>query len=217
MVNSLIPEQSLVLFSGSYGTYKSWIALDLSYAIITGGLFANLSTSGPRPVLYLDKENGRDMIARRLETMGLLGAAALDDIKYWGTWVPLKFPDIDHQQMLDWAKEEQGLVIFDSLKRFHRADENSSTEMSVVMERFLALRDAGATVLLLHHAGKDEKNKFRGSEEIGAAVDIAYKVSRDPKDKRTVNLEQYKNRITEEVSFRITLDQGGRFVWEDPE
>lgn len=215
LVNTLIPEQSLVLFSGTFGQYKSWLALDIAYAVVSGGLFANLATEGPRPVLYIDKENGRDRIATRLASMGLTGAPALEDLRYWGNWVSLKFPGVDHQIMLDWAREERGLIVFDSLKRFHRADENNSSQMSVVMEKFISLRDAGASILLLHHAGRAAESRFRGSEEIAAACDVCYHIAKDSAKKQEVRLDQYKNRVTQERTFDLELGQSGRFSLGD--
>lgn len=216
MVSGLLPDKSLVLFSGTYGQYKSWIALDIAYSVASGTQFASMDIEAPRPVLYFDRENGREQIARRLNRMGLIGAAGLDDIRYWGLWVPIPMPQtLDDQMMLDWCKEERGLMVFDSMTRFHRGNENSSQDMAVVMERFIRLRDEGATIMLLHHASKDEKNKFRGSEEIAAACDICYHVAKDQNSKGVVVLNQFKNRIAEERKFILKLEQNGRFSWEN--
>ena len=57
-------------------------------------------------------------------------------------------------------------------------DENSNSEMARVMNAFVQLSRKGATVLLLHHAGKDNEKNFRGAMEIEVAPDIAYRVDR---------------------------------------
>ena len=67
-VNSLIPEQSFTIMAGGPGEYKSWIALDMSVAIASGGTFANLGTTGPKPVLYIDRENASNQVANRFTT-----------------------------------------------------------------------------------------------------------------------------------------------------
>lgn len=214
-INSLIPDQSLTIMAGGPGEYKSWIALDMVVAVATGGLFANLGTTGPRPVLYVDRENSPNLVASRLHHMGLIGSPALERVRYWGLWTPLKFPGVNSQELMEWAKRTQGFVVFDSLVRLHAANENDNSEMAQVMGRFIELARAGATILLLHHTPKDSHSKFRGAQEILAACDLAYKVSKDPSDRRLVTLDQIKNRIAEERVFKIRLGQKGRFDWED--
>lgn len=215
LINSVVPEQTIVLLSGTFASYKSWVALDMCYAVAAGGPFANLSVVQPRPVLYIDRENGRDRVASRLEAMNLVGDDALEHLKYWGNWTGLPFPGVDHPAMLEWAHEERGLLVFDSLTRFHRGNENSAQEMSVAMERFMALRDAGATLVILHHASKNPDVKYRGSEEIAAACDVCYHVSKHEHDRRLVKLDQYKNRIEQERTAWIRLGDSGRFSWDE--
>ena len=72
--------------------------------------------------------------------------------------------------------------------------------MARVMDSFVALARKGATVLVVHHTGKDSEKNFRGAMEIEAALDVAYRVDREG---RTVKLRQFKNRIAEEQSFEF--------------
>ena len=214
-VNSLIPAQSFTIMAGGPGAYKSWIALDMAFAIATGGPFANLGTTGPQPVLYIDRENAANQVANRLSHMGLIGSPALQRVRYWGLWTPLEFPGVNSQELMEWAKRTQGFIVFDSLIRFHTANENDNSEMAVVMGRFIELARVGATVLVLHHTPKDSHAKFRGAQEILAACDCAYNVSKDLNDRRLVTLDQIKNRVAEERVFKIRLGGHGRFDWED--
>ena len=46
------------------------------------------------------------------------------------------------------------------------------------MNAFIELSRKGATVLLLHHVGKDSNKNYTGAVEIEAAPDIAYRVDR---------------------------------------
>ena len=68
------------------------------------------------------------------------------------------------------------------------------------MNAFIELSRKGATVLLLHHAGKDGTKNFRGAMEIEAAPDIAYRVDRTD---RLVRLRQFKNLIGEERTIEL--------------
>jgi hypothetical protein len=147
--------------------------------------------------------------------MGLTGFPALQRLRYWGLWTPLKFTGINSPELLEWAKRTQGFVVFDSLVRFHASNENDNLEMARVMGWFIELARADATVLVLHHTPKDSQVKFRGAQEILAACDCAFKVSKDPTDRRLVTLDQIKNRVAEERVFKVKLGQKGRFEWGD--
>src|SRR5215472_14513090 len=106
--------------------------------------------------------------------------------------------------------------IFGSLIRFHRADENSATEMSEVMQDLRALANAGATVIVLHHKPKAEGAHYRGSSDIAGAVDTAYSVARD-RQAGILTLDCFKSRFVEEFSITMRPDLGdeGDFVVVD--
>jgi uncharacterized protein (DUF849 family) len=67
------------------------------------------------------------------------------------------------------------VFIIDSLRNF--ADMGTDSRVSRVMEAFMNLRDAGATVVVLHHSNKDGKN-YQGSNHIRNSVDNMYQLSK---------------------------------------
>ena len=154
--------------------------------------------AGPaREVLYSDRENGQNLIAWRKRQLNL---GEIPNLRYHGRWVSLPLPCIGSSELLRYATEVKPLMIFDSLVRFHRHEENSNSEMSRIMTAFIELSRKGATVLLLHHAGKDSAKNYRGAMEIEAAPDLCYKVARTD---RLVQLKQFKNRISEEKTIEL--------------
>jgi hypothetical protein len=102
------------------------------------------------------------------------------------------------------------LMIFDSLVRFHTADENSASEMRLVMAQLRKLADAGATVVALHHRAKSQEgSNYRGSSDILAAVDVAYVLKSDGDQRK---LHRFKSRFGSELTVRIDADFAtGRF------
>ena len=205
LIEDLIPLSNFVLMVGKPGSYKSWLALDIARAVARGEAFAQMASGPARDVLYMDRENGMNLVAARKQTLSIPETPKL---RYWGRWVPLPFIGLASKELLAYAEQVQPLLIFDSLCRFHTANENDNSEMARVMDSFVALARKGATVLVLHHTGKDSEKNFRGAMEIEAAPDVAYRVDR--KD-RTVKLRQFKNRIAEERSFELVL---GKFGFE---
>ena len=73
------------------------------------------------------------------------------------------------------------------------------------MEQVRKLTKDGATILILHHAGKNQ-SKYRGSSEILAAVDVAFHMEKIGGEKNPVSLklECLKHRFVEE--FNINLE-----------
>lgn len=204
LIPGLIPDGGFVLMAGTPGSYKSFLALDIARAVATGQHFAGFGAPLQREVLYVDLENPLNVIATRKEYLGIVNAERL---RYWGRWAKTPFFGIDATELRDYAKAIKPLIVFDSLVRFHRSNENDNSEMAAVMANFLALTSAGATVLLLHHAGKEAGKNVRGAIEIEGAPDLAYRVSRE--GDRQIQLFQFKNRFAEETMFELTLSEYG--------
>jgi hypothetical protein len=69
------------------------------------------------------------------------------------------------------------LVVFDSLVRLHRQQENDPVAMSSVMAKFRKIANCGPTVWVIHHHKKGDgplDQKTRGSTDIVAGTDIEY-------------------------------------------
>src|ERR1019366_7595552 len=66
-----------------------------------------------------------------------------------------KLPDHEKEIIALMKHHGIGFVVFDSLVRFHNKDENSSTDMRLILESFARINiETGASVLLIHHLGK---------------------------------------------------------------
>ncbi|MCL0891278.1 AAA family ATPase, partial [Escherichia coli] len=62
-------------------------------------------------------------------------------------------------------------------------DENDSRDMGAFIQGCDAIKQAtGATVLVVHHSGKDETKGARGSSAFRAALDAEYRISRENSD-----------------------------------
>jgi archaellum biogenesis ATPase FlaH len=141
------------------------------------------------------------------------------EARYWGGWLHDSAPAIGDFRLLQAARERHPLIIFDSLIRFHSADENSATEMAAAMQDLRALANAGATVILLHHRAKSETSRYRGSSDIAGGVDLAISVSRD-RAAGIIKLDCFKSRFSEEFSMTLRPelhDRGDFVVTDNPE
>jgi len=177
--------------------------------VASGGNFLGRACA-QASVLYLDRENPLAVVRERLAVLGIESLAPPEGAgsRIWGGWACDAPPAIGDARLEEIARERRPLIIFDSLIRFHDADENSATEMAAVMADLRALANAGATVVALHHKPKSEATLYRGSSDIAGGVDVAWAVSRD----RTAGLlrvECFKSRFAEEFSLTLRPELTG--------
>jgi hypothetical protein len=225
LVEGILPRASVTLLAGEPGSYKTWLALALLRGVTSGGSFLGRKCA-QASVLYLDRENPLAVMRERLAVLGIdslaappagPGVSAAADSRVWGGWLGDAPPGIGDIRLLEIARERRPLIVFDSLIRFHAAaDENSASEMAIVMGDLRALANAGATVIALHHKPKSEGSHYRGSSDIAGGVDTAWAVSRD-RDAGLLRLECFKSRYAEEFSLTLRPELGsmGDFLVTD--
>src|SRR6185437_15113382 len=207
MVEGILPRASVTLLAGEPGSYKTWLALALLRGVASGGNFLGRKCA-QASVLYLDRENPLPVMRERLAVLGIEQSAAAD-CRIWGGWLDNPPPGIGDFRILEIARERRPLIVFDSLIRFHAAaDENSATEMAVVMADLRALANAGATVVVLHHKPKSEGSHYRGSSDIAGGVDTALAVSGD-REAGMLRLQCFKSRFAEEFSLTLRPELAG--------
>jgi hypothetical protein len=216
LVDGLIPRNSLVMLTAPPAGYKTWLALAIAGAVSTGTDFLDRKTV-QTPVLYLDRENPAAVIRQRL------GILQLDDsrhLKIWGRWVPDSPPLLGDPRLVELARKYKPLIIVDSLVRFHDSEENSASTMARISEHLKRLVDAGATVLLLHHQGKNPAVLYRGSSDILAGVDAAFHIEKEKDEKVGIilRLNSYKDRYAEESNLvlRPNFEEGCFELVDDP-
>jgi hypothetical protein len=217
LVEGILPRASVTLLAGEPGSYKTWLALALLRGVAAGAEFLGRKCA-QASVLYLDRENPLAVMRERLAVLGIdslagppagAGVSAAAGSRIWGGWLGDAPPGIGDVRLLEIARERRPLIVFDSLIRFHAAaDENSASEMAMVMADLRALANAGATVVALHHKPKSEGSHYRGSSDIAGGVDTAWSVSRD-RDAGLLRLECFKSRYAEEFSLTLRPELSG--------
>jgi len=100
------------------------------------------------------------------------------------------------------------LVIFDSAKNFMvGGDRDKNRDVSKIMEVFKQLRNNGATVILLHHTNRPQKDLselvYAGSSAWEEDSSNAF-ILKQNKDKSTFLFEPIKNRVGELKSLAFT-------------
>lgn len=208
LAGGLIAKGGLVVLYGAPGSGKSFIALSLALAISSGvpewfGLQIDQGC-----VAYACLEGSGGLPARLL---ALGGAKVVENQKLIVWDHPLSASDqLSTDRFLNSLQrlpDQPSLVVIDTLACVAAGlDENSSKDMGLVIEFSARLRrETGATVILVHHSGKDRLKGLRGHSSLGAAADVVAEIERVAKrDVRTLTLTKVKDGAERALfSFRL--------------
>jgi hypothetical protein len=179
VVDGLVPEGALTIWTGASGDGKSTLAVAMAAAVAQGHTFLGRAVR-QRPVLYIDRENTIATVKDRLLRLGIPDIHG--SMKIWGTWWQGHEPPGPAEAcVIAYARRVKPLIVFDSLIAFARCDENSSQEMRRHMNLYRDLAALGATVLIIHHRSdkSETETDYRGSSDIRAVVDSAWGLKRD--------------------------------------
>jgi hypothetical protein len=115
------------------------------------------------------------------------------------------------------------LLLIDTLAQVSVGLDENSAEMQEVLSACKALHAAtGATVVLVHHAGKDLSKGARGWSGMKAALDFEIEVTRDPADDtRVARISKQKDAEDgslfgfrlERIKLEGVVDEDGEPVW----
>ncbi len=185
MIKHILPSQSLCSIYGPSGSYKSFLAVSWACHISAGVPWADHKvTQGA--VLYIVGEGGVG-VPRRVKAWERAYKQSAENLFLVNRPVfPVRKPEVN--EVLLAAREIEAecglpvrLVVIDTLARcFGGNDENDARDMGAFIEGCDAIKQhTGATVLVVHHSGKDEAKGARGSSSFRAALDAEFNVKRE--------------------------------------
>ncbi len=182
-----IPKNSIVLFAGRPASAKSLLLMYLSLILSSKRKIEGLNISGSPKILYYDLENNKFSVARRLQAM-------MRGLKMDVNEIEDRFKIVNSFSPAMLSKEVKNamnydIIILDSYRRFLRGREEKSHTTNMFYLNFIKpLREAGKTVIIVHHLRKgttfDEIDEaslmdaIRGSSDILAQIDLAFVLSK---------------------------------------
>ncbi len=220
IVQGVIPVEGLTALYGASGSGKSFLILDMAFAIAAGEKRWFGCRINQAPVTYVCLE-GESGMGKRVKASSL----------YFNKPVPeaLRFVvqsfNLLTDDILELAKAitsagcDGGLVVIDTLNRSAPgADENSSVDMGNIIAAAKKLQNLiGGAVLLVHHTGKDATKGLRGHSSLFAALDGAIEVIKTDtrrewcvaksKDDTTGNSNPFKLEVV-----KVGLDDEGQEI-----
>lgn len=191
LVDGVIPEAGLVTIYGESGSGKTFATLDLACSLVRGEPWRGLDVAACG-VLYVAAEGHRGVVQRVQAYEKHHGV----DLKDRPLFLVTEGPDLQKDEsdtktiirrcrQLAEAGHRIGLVILDTLNRvMGGADENKSDDMGTLIKAVDRIKaSTGATVVLVHHSGKDASRGARGHSSLRAAMDAELEVTRKDADR----------------------------------
>ncbi len=175
LLEKLLPKGAISLVFCPGGGGKTWLLMQLAKAIATGEPFGDLQTL-QAPVYFIDFENPLSVVKERREKIG-----PAPGFWYWHLACPTGPRKLDEEAWTDYKTLPPGLLIFDTLRASHNGDENSSKDMALVLSRLKELREAGFTIVVLHHTPKGNDGTYKGSTAILDLADHVLSLERQGK------------------------------------
>ena len=206
-----LPAKGLAMLYAPRGVGKTWVALNIAWAIATGGKFLKWSADKPRKVLLVDGEMPAGTLQERLKSVmvdhgttpceGFVRILA-SDLEEMG------LPDmatVEGHAALDLVLGDAEVIILDNLSTLLRSGkENDSESWALFQGWLLAKRREGLCILMIHHAGKGGQQ--RGTSKREDVLDTVVNLKR-PSDYEA----------SEGARFEVHFEKARGFTGDDAE
>jgi putative DNA primase/helicase len=173
LLGPILPVQGLMLLYGPRGLGKTHMALGMAYAVATGSEFLKYNAAERRRVLFVDGEMPAVAMQERLATVVASRAAEPPEPSYFRIITPdlqaRAIPDLATFEGQAWLEAPIGpgcdLLVIDNISALMRIKENEADDWTPVQAWLLSLRRRGVAVMLVHHAGKDGRQRGTSRRE----------------------------------------------------
>lgn len=220
VVDTWLPRGDICFLAGRAASFKTTIVLHMAYAISQGKLVFNKYPTIPTKVLYLNEENSIPIFLNIIDRVKKgLEINDLSDNIWFSMLEGIRLDSTNDLQGLTnfINKNEIGILICDSFRRFVVFDENNATEMNKLFENLKLIRKLcpNISIIILHHLKKensqfksDMRDMLRGSSDIVNAADSVIGISRKA-GSSSFKISHIKSRSRMEAEEKlIMIDEG---------
>lgn len=204
---------------------KSWVVLELAYALATGEPFlGRFAIKQPRRVLYIQEEDSLQRVLRRLKKI-IKGdpsrGVPSDEYWRWSIRSGFKLDNVVWMEMLRQEIESFSaeVIILDVFNRLHGGKENDQQEMTAILNNLISLTTAyGCSFIVVHHNRKPQQGDdaranqmIRGSGVLAGWAECSLYLKRS-KEKDTIIVTPESKDSPELDDFTVVLtdtDNGG--------
>jgi putative DNA primase/helicase len=205
LLSPVLPERSLAMLYAPRGIGKSWLSLSIGLSVAAGQSLLRWSVPEQRNVLYVDGEMPLVSLQERLRAISLgfsdvipndgFRMLAADQVESG-----INLSTENGQRSLESLLDNVDLLILDNLSTLCTTGSESASDAWVPMQNWLLkLRRQGVSVLLVHHAGTNGRQ--RGTSRREDALDAVIAL-RHPEDylpeqgaRFEIHFEKLRNRV----------------------
>jgi len=187
---------------------KSWMAADLVRAAESAGMWMSLAPCVKSKVLYVNEEMGVGEYNKRFHLLYPEACRGLHS--FVNENMKVTDPD-DLQDIVDSVIDLKiDIVIIDTFVRVHNLDENSNSEMSQLYQHFKKITDAGAALVVLHHARKGGAGaigheSMRGAVEIAAQAETIMSIDNKLGHYTVKTVKQRRSSFEDQINFEFKI------------
>ncbi len=197
LIKGVLPKAELVILYGASGAGKTFVALDYAFAIARGAAWRGRRVR--QGVVVIIAAEGGKGVAQRLQAYAQYHGIDLHDVPNLRiiTAAPNFLESDDIAEVIAELRSvgDVSCVMVDTLAQVTPgANENTSEDMGRALSNVRLIHSAtDATVLGVHHAGKDLSRGSRGWSGLKAAADAQIEVLRHESGDREIHLEKMKD------------------------
>ncbi len=183
LVKRLIPASSIGYIFGSSGTGKTFITFDIIAAVARGIPWRGMKVR-QGAIVYICAEGAHGFRTRIKAYCKQHGINNPEDLPVYVIAARPNLMDKAEMKLLYAAIEALDIpiaaIVLDTYAACMNGDENSSVDVTKVINNVTILQKGfGTTILLVHHAGKDNGKGARGWSGLRSAVDFEYQVIKE--------------------------------------
>lgn len=216
LIAGTLEAESFACLFGMSGGGKSFMAIDWALSLASGTPWHGRAVK-QAPVVYINGE-GQGDLTRRLEAWGIARKVDPQAVPFFLSRTAAQLSEPASLEAVTRAIEaaaervgDPGLIVLDTLARNAGGiDENSAKDMGQVVRACDHLRETfAATVLLVHHSGKNPEQGARGSSALRAAVDTEFHCNSDRRGIR-LGMTKSKSGPLPDAPLRFRLVESGQ-------
>ena len=186
LIDGFLPKKLITMYYADGGNGKSWLAGGIAkYLLDTDKIKTLIYIDFDNPVSILKERNINDLLIKRYKKLNYIQRSTLNISPFE---LIMKLEEHAFNKTY-----EDSVFIIDSLRNI--VDVMHDGKVMRVMDVLMNMREAGATIVVLHHSNKDGKN-YQGSNNIRNSIDCMYKLNKRPSSDDEINflLEVKKER-----------------------
>ena len=196
LLSPWLQSQGLCMIFSTRGFGKTWVSLEIAYAVATGGQFLSWKSDKPNGVLYIDGESALVDLQNRVKQINnRVGNKHQTSLKFLARDAQESdFPNLStadgQSQIESLIRDDIKLVILDNLSTLFRSGKEYESDSWLPIQNWLlSLRSMGKSVLLIHHAGKGGQQRGTSRREDVLDTVINLKRPTDYKTEEGVRIE----------------------------